>query len=62
MASQHSRRSREAPREMTIGPYTRLNKIGQGSFATVYQGVHTVSHRESGFLCSGEVLIVVIFG
>lgn len=47
---------------MTIGPYTRHNKIGQGSFATVYQGVHTVSHRESGSLCSGEVLIGVIFG
>ncbi|CEJ55610.1 Putative Serine/threonine-protein kinase atg1 [Penicillium brasilianum] len=42
MASQHSRRSRETTRpEMTIGPYTRHNKIGQGSFATVYQGVHT---------------------
>ncbi|KAJ5175092.1 Serine/threonine-protein kinase atg1 [Penicillium canariense] len=42
MASQHSRRSRETSRlEMTIGPYTRHNKIGQGSFATVYQGVHT---------------------
>ncbi|GLI77375.1 serine/threonine-protein kinase [Penicillium ochrochloron] len=42
MATQHSRRSRETSRlEMTIGPYTRHNKIGQGSFATVYQGVHT---------------------
>ncbi|KAI2792426.1 Serine/threonine-protein kinase atg1 [Penicillium oxalicum] len=42
MASQLPRRSRETPRlEMAIGPYTRHNKIGQGSFATVYQGVHT---------------------
>ncbi|CAG8045589.1 unnamed protein product [Penicillium nalgiovense] len=44
MASQHSRRSREAPRpEMSIGRYTRLDEIGRGSFATVYQGVHTKS-------------------
>ncbi|KAJ5480687.1 Serine/threonine-protein kinase atg1 [Penicillium diatomitis] len=42
MAAQLPRRSRETPRlEMAIGPYTRHNKIGQGSFATVYQGVHT---------------------
>jgi serine/threonine-protein kinase ULK/ATG1 len=43
MASQHSRRSREARPEMSIGRYTRLDEIGRGSFATVYQGVHTVS-------------------
>lgn len=28
---------------MTIGRYTRLEEIGRGSFATVYQGMHTVS-------------------
>ena len=28
---------------MPIGRYTRLDEIGRGSFATVYQGVHTVS-------------------
>ncbi|KAJ5863913.1 uncharacterized protein N7529_005829 [Penicillium soppii] len=43
MASQHSRRSREARPEMSIGRYTRLDEIGRGSFATVYQGVHTKS-------------------
>jgi serine/threonine protein kinase len=44
MASQHSRRSRDHSRpEMSIGRYTRLDEIGRGSFATVYQGVHTVS-------------------
>ncbi|KAJ5500032.1 Serine/threonine-protein kinase C-terminal [Penicillium expansum] len=42
MASQHSRRSREPSRpEMSVGRYTRLDEIGRGSFATVYQGVHT---------------------
>lgn len=43
MASQHSRKSRETRPEMSIGRYTRLDEIGRGSFATVYQGVHTVS-------------------
>ncbi|KAJ5327339.1 uncharacterized protein N7506_010441 [Penicillium brevicompactum] len=43
MASQHSRRSRESRPEMSIGRYTRLDEIGRGSFATVYQGVHTKS-------------------
>ncbi|KAJ5923587.1 hypothetical protein N7454_008832 [Penicillium verhagenii] len=44
MTSQHSRRSRESTRpEMSIGRYTRLDEIGRGSFATVYQGVHTKS-------------------
>lgn len=43
MASHYSRRPREAS-EMPIGRYTRLDEIGRGSFATVYQGVHTVSH------------------
>ncbi|OJJ44516.1 hypothetical protein ASPZODRAFT_153453 [Penicilliopsis zonata CBS 506.65] len=28
---------------MSIGRYTRLDEIGRGSFATVYQGVHTKS-------------------
>jgi len=28
---------------MTIGRYTRLEEIGRGSFATVYQGMHNVS-------------------
>ncbi|CAG8134587.1 unnamed protein product [Penicillium olsonii] len=42
MASQH-RRSREARPEMSIGRYTRLDEIGRGSFATVYQGMHTKS-------------------
>ncbi|PWY85973.1 Pkinase-domain-containing protein [Aspergillus heteromorphus CBS 117.55] len=41
-ATHHSRRSREASQtEMPIGSYTRLDEIGRGSFATVYQGVHT---------------------
>ncbi|KAJ5090845.1 hypothetical protein N7532_009529 [Penicillium argentinense] len=41
MTSQHSRRSRETTSKMTIGRYTRLDEIGRGSFATVYQGMHT---------------------
>jgi serine/threonine protein kinase len=32
---------------MSIGRYTRLDEIGRGSFATVYQGVHTVSRSLS---------------
>ncbi|RAL16055.1 serine/threonine protein kinase ATG1 [Aspergillus homomorphus CBS 101889] len=41
-STSHSRRSRESSRaEMPIGNYTRLDEIGRGSFATVYQGVHT---------------------
>ncbi|PYH92869.1 putative serine/threonine protein kinase [Aspergillus ellipticus CBS 707.79] len=41
-ATHHSRRTREASQsEMPIGHYTRLDEIGRGSFATVYQGVHT---------------------
>ncbi|KAJ5129867.1 uncharacterized protein N7515_005906 [Penicillium bovifimosum] len=44
MASQQPRRSRQSTRpEMSIGSYTRLDEIGRGSFATVYQGVHTRS-------------------
>ncbi|OQD70640.1 hypothetical protein PENDEC_c022G04102 [Penicillium decumbens] len=44
MAAQHTRRSRESSRpEMSIGRYTRLDEIGRGSFATVYQGIHTKS-------------------
>lgn len=34
---------------MSIGRYTRLDEIGRGSFATVYQGVHTVSHGWGSF-------------
>ncbi|PTU24139.1 hypothetical protein P175DRAFT_021188 [Aspergillus ochraceoroseus IBT 24754] len=40
-STQHPRRSRDAHNEMPIGRYTRLDEIGRGSFATVYQGVHT---------------------
>ncbi|PYH40487.1 serine/threonine protein kinase ATG1 [Aspergillus saccharolyticus JOP 1030-1] len=41
-STSHSRRSREPSHaEMPIGRYTRLDEIGRGSFATVYQGVHT---------------------
>ncbi|KAE8326790.1 hypothetical protein BDV39DRAFT_87911 [Aspergillus sergii] len=44
MSSSHHRRSRETSHaEMPIGHYTRLDEIGRGSFATVYQGVHTKS-------------------
>ncbi|PKY00291.1 serine/threonine-protein kinase [Aspergillus campestris IBT 28561] len=45
MSSAHpSRRSKDPSRtELAIGRYTRLDEIGRGSFATVYQGVHTVS-------------------
>ncbi|KAE8352909.1 hypothetical protein BDV28DRAFT_118565 [Aspergillus coremiiformis] len=44
MASSHSRRSSKTSHpEMPIGRYTRLDEIGRGSFATVYQGVHTKS-------------------
>ncbi|KAJ5550405.1 hypothetical protein N7461_005103 [Penicillium sp. DV-2018c] len=44
MASQHTRKTRESTRpEMSIGSYTRLDEIGRGSFATVYQGIHTRS-------------------
>ncbi|PLB54673.1 Serine/threonine-protein kinase ATG1 [Aspergillus steynii IBT 23096] len=43
-STHHSRRSRDTPQaEMPIGRYTRLDEIGRGSFATVYQGVHTKS-------------------
>lgn len=37
-----SRRTSREVSEMPIGRYTRLDEIGRGSFATVYQGVHTV--------------------
>lgn len=44
-AQQPSRRAREGSRsELPIGRYTRLDEIGRGSFATVYQGVHS-KHR-----------------
>ncbi|PIG90353.1 serine/threonine protein kinase (Pdd7p) [Aspergillus arachidicola] len=44
MSSSHHRRPRETSHaEMPIGHYTRLDEIGRGSFATVYQGVHTKS-------------------
>ncbi|KAL1964614.1 hypothetical protein VTN77DRAFT_6788 [Rasamsonia byssochlamydoides] len=41
--SSTSRRSREGT-EVPIGRYLRLEEIGRGSFATVYQGVHS-KHR-----------------
>jgi serine/threonine-protein kinase ULK/ATG1 len=41
--SKSSRSSKEAYSEVAIGPYTRLDHIGKGSFATVYRGVQTVS-------------------
>ncbi|CRG90148.1 unc51-like kinase [Talaromyces islandicus] len=45
MASAHpppsTRRTRDGPRpEVAIGRYLRMDEIGRGSFATVYQGVH----------------------
>ncbi|RAH85527.1 serine/threonine-protein kinase [Aspergillus japonicus CBS 114.51] len=41
-STSHSRRTRDSSHaEMPIGRYTRLDEIGRGSFATVYQGVHT---------------------
>lgn len=43
-SSHHPRRPRDASgSQLPIGRYTRLDEIGRGSFATVYQGVHTVS-------------------
>ncbi|KAG2420885.1 hypothetical protein HFD88_000499 [Aspergillus terreus] len=46
-SAHHSRRPRETSQtsqsEMSVGRYTRLGQIGKGSFATVYQGVHTKS-------------------
>ncbi|KAL4996895.1 Serine/threonine-protein kinase atg1 [Aspergillus recurvatus] len=45
--SKSSRSSKEAYSEVTIGPYTRLDHIGKGSFATVYRGVQTVSDDKS---------------
>ncbi|CBF85260.1 hypothetical protein AN1632.2 [Aspergillus nidulans FGSC A4] len=41
--SKSSRSSKEAYSEVAIGPYTRLDHIGKGSFATVYRGVQTKS-------------------
>ena len=41
--SSTSRRSHERIHaEFPIGRYLRLDEIGRGSFATVYQGVHSV--------------------
>lgn len=39
------RRTREGGQgsEVPIGRYLRLDEIGRGSFATVYQGIHSVS-------------------
>jgi hypothetical protein len=50
--SGRSRPRDSAQGALTIGRYTRLDKIGRGSFATVYQGVHNVSttHRGEGGL------------
>lgn len=56
MSSSHHRRSRETSHaEMPIGRYTRLDEIGRGSFATVYQGVHTVSLELLRFIRSIQV-------
>lgn len=39
----HSRRRKEMDIvPIQVGSYTRLEEIGRGSFATVYQGVHNV--------------------
>ena len=46
-----SRRSREPEyREVKIGDFTRMEQIGQGSFATVYKARHTVSRRPPSYL------------
>ncbi|KAL4973936.1 Serine/threonine-protein kinase atg1 [Aspergillus desertorum] len=45
--SKSSRSSKDACNEVVIGPYTRLDHIGKGSFATVYRGVQTVSDDKS---------------
>lgn len=38
-----TRRNRDVSHtEVPIGRYIRLDQIGRGSFATVYQGVHAV--------------------
>lgn len=38
-----TRRNRDASHaEVPIGRYIRLDQIGRGSFATVYQGIHAV--------------------
>lgn len=43
-SSSTSRRAREGTHdEVPIGRYLRLDEIGRGSFATVYQGIHSVS-------------------
>lgn len=59
-SSQHPRRPREVS-EMPIGRYTRLDEIGRGSFATVYQGVHTVSLVFSFVPCRLLVIIMSCF-
>ena len=42
-----SRRSEDPKhREVRIGNFTRMEQIGQGSFATVYKARHTVSRLE----------------
>lgn len=47
-----TRRNRDASHaEVPIGRYIRLDQIGRGSFATVYQGVHAVCFSVSyGFM------------
>ncbi|KAL1993156.1 hypothetical protein VTN49DRAFT_3105 [Thermomyces lanuginosus] len=42
--SSPSRRARDGHTEVQIGRYVRLDEIGRGSFATVYQGIHS-KHR-----------------
>lgn len=43
---------------MPVGRYTRLDEIGRGSFATVYQGVHTVSDAFLFCLIGSQMLIL----
>lgn len=57
-SSHHPRRPRDASgSQLPIGRYTRLDEIGRGSFATVYQGVHTVSSLPIDYyVCHTDVL------
>jgi serine/threonine protein kinase len=45
---------------MSIGRYTRLDEIGRGSFATVYQGVHTVSFAGFALFTPFAFLLVMM--
>lgn len=42
---------------MPVGRYTRLDEIGRGSFATVYQGVHTVCTFSPPYRIDEQMLI-----